>query len=471
MSSDNSVLTVPLSKLSVHPINRQIYLNDENRHAELLESIKEQGVLEPLVVTPQDGNYVILSGARRFECAKELGFETVPCIVAVVQDQVLAIIEHNRYRQKTPIEIYNESQIFRSILEPKAKDKQLSGLKQFQDNRSVKFDETIDVRAEVAKKLNVSTGYLSMLTQVVENKEKIPGIVQSLETGRETVYSAYLQLKNLNRKDVEIPGLIICQYFSGKQSLVKDIIARMSEHTCYVEPFGGMCSVLINKPKSKVEVYNDINSDVVNMLICVRDYPLDLISRLFMMPYSRWLYERMLGILDEPFSIPDVQRAADWFYLNESTISGLSDNRSTSGSWGHGVNRSIPSVIRNRLNMLLIVSKRLLDVQIEHKSYEYVFEHYDSPETFFYVDPPYYETDDAMGIHFSPKQHEELRDRLDQLQSKWLLTINDHPKVLELYEKYRIERVTVTQQASLSKDTGGFREYYDHLIVTNYPKG
>jgi len=105
---DNAVLMIPIGKLKVHPVNRQIYVSDEKRKAELLESIKEHGILEPLIVIPDGDEYSILSGARRFECTKELGYTEVPCIVSIVKNPTLAIIEHNKYRQKTPIEIYNE---------------------------------------------------------------------------------------------------------------------------------------------------------------------------------------------------------------------------------------------------------------------------------------------------------------------------------------------------------------------------
>jgi len=465
-----SVITqLPVDELEIHPVNRKIYVDDPKRKAALLESIREHGILEPLVVMPQNGKYVVLSGARRLECAKELGYDKVPCIITVVDNPILAVIEHNKYRVKTPVEIYNEAQMLRKILEPKAKERQLSGLKQFQ-NRPVKPDRTapIDTRKIIAEKLNVSTGYLSMLEQVMKNRDKIPDVVKRLEEGRETVYSAYRQLKAKTAKEVEIPGIFIGWYFSGKQWLVKDIIARLPPHHCYVEPFGGLCSVLLNKPPSKVEVYNDISRDVVNLLICLKEYPLELISELSLMPYSRWMYEQLIGILDEPFTIPDVERAARWYYLNESTFAGLHGKTGT-GSWGHGVKKNYAAMFRRRFGMLLACSKRLLNVLIENRSYEYILEKYDSPDTFFYVDPPYYETDAALGIGFTPEQHRELKERLSRLEGMWLLTINDHPQVRHLYKEYNIERVITPKVVCPPKDAG-FREYYAHLIISNIGK-
>jgi len=77
-------------------------------------------------------------------------------------------------------------------------------------------------------------------------------------------------------------------------------------------------------------------------------------------------------------------------------------------------------------------------------------------------------TDDALGISWTRKQHEELCELLKSLKGKWLLTYNDTPEIRDLYSEFKIERVTLPKIASDSKQTGGLREYYNHLIVRNY---
>src|SRR5947209_2514014 len=61
----------------------------------------------------------------------------------------------------------------------------------------------------------------------------------------------------------------------------------------YVEPMGGAAHVLAQKsPAHHVEVYNDINQDVVNFWMWLRDMPAALYGRLRSLPYSRALYYR-----------------------------------------------------------------------------------------------------------------------------------------------------------------------------------
>jgi len=462
---DNNVSMISLERLRIHPVNRQIYVSDKERKFELLESIREQGILEPLVVTPDKTGHLILSGARRFESAKELGYSELPCIVTIVKDQTLAIIEHNRYRQKTPTEIYNEAQALRKILEPKAKRQQ--GKRADLSSNLMESRETIDVQKKVAESLNVSVGYLSMLEQVMENKRGIPEVVKRLEGGRETVYSAYKLLKGKQTGETEIPRIFIGHYFAGKQRLIKDIIARMPNHQCYVEVFGGFCSVLLNKPPSEVEVYNDISKDVVNLLLCIKEYPFDLFSELSLLPYSRWLYEQLIGVMSDPFEPPNPKRAARWYYINESTFSGLHSEKPWSGTWRHGLTRNQPLEIRRKALQLFAVAQRLYRVSIENKDYRYMLEHYDGEDALFYLDPPYYHTDDALGISWTKEQHEELSQRLRSLKGKWILTYNDARQIRDLYANCDVERVTVPKVAPNSKETEGLREYYDHLIITN----
>ena len=466
---NREVVEIPLDKLRVHPVNRQIYVNDPERKAELLESIRQHGILEPLIVMRQDDGFLILSGARRFECARELGFKTVPCIITHVEDPIVAIIEYNRYRRKTPLEIHNEFQMLKRRLSEPARLKQLSKLKQFQKSRLFKFEQTgqIDVWSIAAETLGVSKGYLSMLEEVVRHKNLIPDVFERLKAGRETVYSAYSQLRSKLRKDVEIPGIFIGQYFAGKQKIVKDIIMRIPRHHCYVEPFGGFCSVLLNKPPSPVEIYNDISRDVVNLLICIRDYPVQLISELELMPWSRWLYERLIGVLDEPFEIPDVERAAIWYYLNESTFDAMHSEKPTPGDWRRATTRNHAALFRKRWASLLWASRRLQNVVIECRDYMEVLELNDSPDTFFYIDPPYMNTDDALGISWNYEQHKKLASAVSKLEGKWLITYNDHPDIRRLYSSYKIEKITIPRSAVHPKHSG-VREPITHLLIMNY---
>lgn len=67
----------------------------------------------------------------------------------------------------------------------------------------------------------------------------------------------------------------------------------MPPHTRYVEVFGGSGELLLNKPRSKEEVYNDANGNLVNLFMQVRDHKTEVQERLRWLPHSRELYEKV----------------------------------------------------------------------------------------------------------------------------------------------------------------------------------
>ena len=69
------------------------------------------------------------------------------------------------------------------------------------------------------------------------------------------------------------------KWFGGKSALAERIVARMPPHVCYVEVFGGAAWVLFRKERSKSEIYNDLNGDLVNLFGVLRDRPHYFISR------------------------------------------------------------------------------------------------------------------------------------------------------------------------------------------------
>ncbi|MBV6573885.1 DNA adenine methylase, partial [Acinetobacter baumannii] len=81
----------------------------------------------------------------------------------------------------------------------------------------------------------------------------------------------------------------LIRYHGGKFRLSDWIISFFPNHNVYVEPFGGGASVLLNKEPSRVEVYNDLDDDVVNFFKVLRNKELakQLAEAIYLTPYSR----------------------------------------------------------------------------------------------------------------------------------------------------------------------------------------
>ena len=111
---------IPTGELAPHPDNLRIY-GDDPYVGDLIASIKEHGILRPIII---DQDKRIIDGVRRWTASKTLGLETVPCEVKELGDEdsaISAILTYNRYRQKTPRQIFNESRELKRLETEKAK--------------------------------------------------------------------------------------------------------------------------------------------------------------------------------------------------------------------------------------------------------------------------------------------------------------------------------------------------------------
>jgi len=100
------LLQIETSKVFVSGVNVR---RSPGEVGELMQSIGEQGILEPLLVRPADGRYELIVGSRRFEAAKRLGMDKVPAVVKSLADEdalIISLVENIQRRDVEPEEEY-----------------------------------------------------------------------------------------------------------------------------------------------------------------------------------------------------------------------------------------------------------------------------------------------------------------------------------------------------------------------------
>lgn len=241
----------------------------------------------------------------------------------------------------------------------------------------------------------------------------------------------------------------------GKSRLRRTILERIPEHTCYVEPFFGAGWVYFGKEPSKVEVINDIDKELINMFRIIK-YHAPEIERVLEYEFSgRDMFEEYKHCTVE--YLTEIQRAVRFLYLISQSFAGKG------GTYGYGTNKGPASQIFYQ-GVLSDIKERLRNTYVENKSFEDIIKRYDRPHSFFFCDPPYFETS-GYGSEFGQKEHLLLRDTLADIKGKFMVTINDHPQVREWYKEFNIEEVKVAY--SVSKEQKARKEYGE-LIITNY---
>lgn len=219
-------------------------------------------------------------------------------------------------------------------------------------------------------------------------------------------------------------------WVGGKKLLRNKILSLFpgkQEFNRYVEVFGGAGWVLFSSDRhAETEVYNDMDGRLVNLFRCVKYHPDALQKELEFTFNSR---EQFFDAREqtEIRGMTDIQRAARFYILIKESF-GI-DLRSF-GMRAKNMGRAV--------NYLEKVSERLRSVVIEHQDFEKIIKNHDRETTLFYLDPPYYGTEKYYTEKFSQEDHARLKNLLDYIKGKFILSYSDCGYVRELYKDYDI---------------------------------
>lgn len=242
----------------------------------------------------------------------------------------------------------------------------------------------------------------------------------------------------------------------GKRRMLKYIIPAIAPHRCYVELFAGGLAVLLAKPRSEVEVINDINRDLVTLYRVLKHHAPALECELCGLINSR---EDFIASKQPAPAETDVQHAARWLFRNRLSFGGDGDSFGVVTQNGGGAQTNLRRVI----SQAYLVGDRLHGVVIEHLSWERCLEIYDRTHTFFFLDPPYVDCAQRTYQSFTQDDMKAIAARLRKLKANWLLTVNDSPANRSLFAFGRIRRIT---RQRLISNKGGPSAKYAELVVT-----
>lgn len=217
------------------------------------------------------------------------------------------------------------------------------------------------------------------------------------------------------------------RYYGGKWKLAPWVISFFPKHRTYVEPFGGAASVLLRKPPSRVEVYNDLSDEVVNLFRVLRDQEAaaELRRLLDLTPWSRSEWLAAYELHEDP--IEQARRTIVLGAMSHNASKALSrkTNGFRSSSTGH---HKMPQDFQNYKEALEVTTLRLKDVIIENRDARKVMTQHDSFETLHYVDPPYIGSTRADSRNTyqhelqSDEDHKALADYLHKLKGFVILS-------------------------------------------------
>ncbi len=252
--------------------------------------------------------------------------------------------------------------------------------------------------------------------------------------------------KDVKRKTLRPP----VKWHGGKHYLARLIVEHFPSHHTYVEPFGGAASVLLNKPPSLVEVYNDLDHRITRLFRVLRDHGEELHRRLSLTPYSEIEFRESAGPAHD-----EIEQARRDFVRWRLSLGGRGDSFSFTL---HRVRRRMADVVSGYLSMideqLPFIIERLRTVQILARPAVDVIKRWDGPDTLIYCDPPYVHaarhenSRDVYGHEMCQDDHRELAAVLKNCQGKVLLS--GYPSGLydELYSDWRRVEFDIANHAA-----------------------
>ena len=219
-------------------------------------------------------------------------------------------------------------------------------------------------------------------------------------------------------------------------------------HT-YVEPFIGAGSVFLATEREQKEIINDIDPDIYHIWKDLTRVSQQDVDR-YTFKLSRTKFQRMKK--SEPTT--PVERLYRNLYLSFCSFGGLRKGIMTK-------HLEVPECSVTFRKRFKEVQERLKGVTILNKDYKKVVSRYDSKHTFFYFDPPYYNTQNKYT--FSNIDFTELQNVLRGIKGYFLLSINDHPDIRRLFKDFEIRKISNVRYTSNKQDV-----YRSELLITNY---
>jgi DNA adenine methylase len=217
------------------------------------------------------------------------------------------------------------------------------------------------------------------------------------------------------------------RYHGGKFRLAPWIIEHLPAHENYVEVFGGAAGVLLRKPRSRVEVYNDLDSQVFGFFKCLRDPEQlsRLITALELTPFAREEFDLSYEFTTDP--VEAARRFCFRTYSGHGTCSMAPNDSNGFRSCDIRAGKSYANEWSGVPSAIAVAARRMLGVTIENMDFKKLLPKFDALETCYYVDPPYpHSTRNGGGkgyVHeMCDEDHRQLAWMLKNLKAKVLIS-------------------------------------------------
>jgi len=277
-------------------------------------------------------------------------------------------------------------------------------------------------------------------------------------------------------------------YIGGKAHHVKWMDPLFpSQFSTFVEVFGGAGWVSVKSPKvnqSKIRIYNDFNPLLANVYECFRQDPDQVLAKMNSVPksdvplYKQYQQDLFVNLDWNTVSLGDFDLALKYLYLQTQVFAGtpLSANNVPYFADKNGKYASKYETLKKKLQDSDIVHRLKQITTVEKIDCIDLIKKYDSEDTFFYVDPPYYNMEFYYSKDFPKEKHQDLALTLAQIKGKFALSYYDFNDLKLLYpeDQFRWHRQEVYRSAATRSSVTSSKKEYNkkskgtEILIMNY---
>ncbi len=254
--------------------------------------------------------------------------------------------------------------------------------------------------------------------------------------------------------------LTVTRSFGGKGTMLKHILPLLPKSKLFMEPYGGSGAVLFSREPSEIEIFNDLNSNIVALMTVLQKPELFSIfqNRVSSTYYSREASNNAKDKL-KTSNLSILDRAFYFFYVNRTRRSGGEGGFQVSTVVRRGMAKNISDWL-SVVDRLPEFHERIQNVTFENTDAITLIQRYDRPGSVYYLDPPYHwstRTEARYAVDMDDAQQEYLVDVLLEIKhAKILLSGYDNSEYERLpwtKEQFNVKTVTGTNQRKDKTET------------------
>lgn len=213
----------------------------------------------------------------------------------------------------------------------------------------------------------------------------------------------------------------------------REVVNAFEQSGCeiFVDLFCGSLAMLCYLPWDVKVVVNDINGNLTNLYMVIRDSPSEFVSAVMKLPYSEVMFQKFKEDLKSGSTTSDLDKAVAHFYVSFGAYRGRMDNPLFHISTTADTNRA--EDYQKSIQWILQLSKRLQNVEILNRDFRKVLKSYNAEDVFVYADCPYLGTEDYYESVFSMQDHKDLAEMLKTHKGKFALSSKAKKELRKLY--------------------------------------